>query len=67
MSCAQQSVVKQAVRHKACHDRKTHVKKLQPGDKVLVLLPSRDDKLLMTWEGPFTVTQSVGFVSTDFS
>jgi len=31
----------------------------QEGDKVLVLRPTDHDKLLMQWQGPYTVTQHV--------
>ena len=42
------------------YDRKTRVRKFQPGDKVLVLLPTDHNKLLMQWKAPFEVTSVVG-------
>ena len=42
------------------YDRKTRVRKFQPGEKVLVLLPTDHIKLLMQWKGPFEVSSVVG-------
>ena len=42
------------------YDRKTKVRKFVPGDKVLVLLPTDHNKLLMQWKGPFVVSAVVG-------
>ena len=43
------------VKHKRYHDRKTQNRQFQEGDKVLVLLPTDSNKLLMQWKGPFTI------------
>ena len=42
------------------YDRKAKVRKFAPGDKVLVLLPTDHNKLLMQWKGPFEVSAVVG-------
>ena len=42
------------------YDRKSKVRKFQPGEKVLVLLPIDNNKLLMQWKGPFEVSSLVG-------
>ena len=42
------------------YDRKTRVRKFQPGEKVLVLLPTDHKKLLMQWKVPFEVSSVVG-------
>ena len=42
------------------YDRKTKARKFQPGDKVLVLLPTDHNKLLMQWKGPYEVSAVVG-------
>jgi len=42
------------------YDRKTKVRKFQPGDKVLVLLPTDHNKLLMQWKGTYEVSAVVG-------
>ena len=42
------------------YDCKTKVRKFVPEDKVLVLLPTDHNKLLMQWKGPFEVSEVVG-------
>ena len=42
------------------YDRKSKVRKFVPRDKVLVLLPTDHNKLLMQWKGPFEVSAVVG-------
>ena len=42
------------------YDRKSKVRKFQLGEKVLVLLPTDHNKLLMQWKGPFEVSSVVG-------
>ena len=41
------------------YDRKTRARKFQPGEKVLVLLPTDHNKLLTQWKGPFEVSSVV--------
>ena len=45
------------VQSKAKHyyDRRTKPSILSEGDKVLVLLPTDNNKLLMQWKGPFVI------------
>ena len=52
----------QKAQHKGKHyyDRKTKVREFQPRDKVLVLLPTDNNKLLMQWKGPYEVRAVVG-------
>ncbi|XP_068757966.1 uncharacterized protein [Montipora capricornis] len=38
------------------YDRKSKVRKFQSGEKVLILLPTDHNKLLMQWKGPFEVS-----------
>ena len=40
-------------------DRKARLKKLLVGDKVLILLPTDNNKLLMQWKGPFNIIKKV--------
>ena len=42
------------------YDRKSKVRKFQPGEKVLVLLPTDHNKLLMQLKGPFEDSSVVG-------
>lgn len=41
------------------YNRKVKSRIFQAGDKVLVLLPTDSNKLLMQWQGPFTVLERV--------
>jgi len=34
-----------------------------PGDKVLLRTPGRDNKLVNAWEGPFVISKSLGPVT----
>ena len=36
------------------------MRRFQPGDKVLVLLPTDTNKLLLQWKGSYDVTRVVG-------
>ena len=47
-------------RGKPCYDRNAKVRKFKPGDKVLVLLPTDHNKLLMQWKGPYDISEVVG-------
>ena len=42
------------------YDRKAKVRRFAQGDKVLILLPTHHNKLLMQWKGPFEVSAVVG-------
>ena len=42
------------------YDRKFKVRKFQPGEKVLVMLPTHHNKLLMHWKGPFELSSVAG-------
>ena len=41
-------------------NRTAVARKLQVGDQVLILLPERNNKLQMTWRGPFVVVDRIG-------
>ncbi|XP_033733848.1 uncharacterized protein LOC117322984 [Pecten maximus] len=47
-------------KQKKYFNRKSKVRQLKAGDKVLVLLPTKANKLLMQWRGPFQVVERVG-------
>ena len=51
---------KAQLKGKHYYDRKSKVRKFQPGEKVPVLLPTDHNKLLMQWKGPFEVSSVVG-------
>ena len=52
----------QKAQHKGKHyyDRKAKVRRFAQGDKVLILLPTDHNKLLMQWKGPFEVSAVMG-------
>ncbi|KAL7889579.1 hypothetical protein AOLI_G00018370 [Acnodon oligacanthus] len=49
-------------RQSRSYNRAARLRRLSPGDKVLVLLPTSSSKLLVKWQGPFEVTRRVGEV-----
>ena len=42
---------------KKYYDRKTKNRKFKVGDKVLIMLPTDSNKLLMSWQGPYEVVE----------
>ena len=42
------------------YNKKAKVRKFKPNEKVLVLLPTDHNKLLMQWKGPYVVEEVVG-------
>ncbi len=45
------------------YDRAAQPREFQPGDHVMVLVPTTACKFLATWQGPYTVTEKVGLVT----
>ena len=54
---AKQELLKAQSKQKKYYDVKSKERMFQPGDKVLILLPSDDNKLLMQWKGPFEILE----------
>jgi hypothetical protein len=48
---------------KQWYDRTARTRKFNPGDRVLVLLPTSTHKLRAQWQGPFTATEKRGEVN----
>ena len=48
---------------KTWYDRHVRSREFQPGDKVLVLLPTSTNKLLAEWRGPYNILRRVGDVT----
>ena len=46
-------------RYKKLYDYKAKERTFSRGDKVLVLLPSSENKLIMKWKGPFEVLDRI--------
>ena len=59
LQLAQEELMKNRSRYKFYADRKRKNKDLQPGMKVLVLLPTDNNKLLMQLKGPYTIKEKV--------
>lgn len=54
---AKEELQKAKLVQKKHYDMKTRPRRLAVGDKVLLLLPSDNNKLILTWKGPFTVLE----------
>ena len=60
LKLAHSQLQKAQAKGKDFYDCKTKARKFQPEEKVLVLLPTDHNKLMMQWEGPFEVSSVVG-------
>ncbi|XP_040065165.2 uncharacterized protein LOC115318365 [Ixodes scapularis] len=47
-------------KQKRFYDRKSQARRFEPGDRVLILLPSDHNKLTMQWKGPYEVARRKG-------
>lgn len=47
-------------KQKMWYDRKARIRSFEPGQKVLVMLPTSENKLLGKWQGPFEVAKKIG-------
>ena len=56
---AQEELRKNPIKNKQLYDRKAKRREFKVGDKVLVLLLTSSNKLLMHWRGPYTITKQV--------
>jgi len=54
---AHQELAKAQIKYKHYYDQRTTKRSLKQGDKVLLLLPTDSNKLLVHWKGPFTVLE----------
>ena len=50
-----EALEKSAEKYKKYYDKGKKVRRLQVGDKVLILLPTDKNKLMMQWKGPYQV------------
>ena len=60
LKLAQEELEKSQKRYKRHYDRKAKPRRLEVEDRVLILLPTDSNKLLMQWRGPYTVESRVG-------
>ena len=59
---ARSNLASASKKNKVYYDKSTKQRHMKVGDKVLVLLPTDKNKLLMQWKGPFTITEKFGKV-----
>ena len=60
MKLAQEELMKNQIRYKKNSDKKTKDRLFNEGDRVLVMLPTNNNKLLMQWKGPYEIIQKMG-------
>ncbi len=60
---AQENLRQAQQAQKKWYDQPARTRELQPGQKVLLLLPTSTNKLLMKWQGPYTVVCKMGPVT----
>lgn len=60
ISLAHSNLGTSAKRYKKYFDKKTKQRSFKPGEKVLLLIPTQQNKLQVKWQGPFTVIKEVG-------
>ena len=59
---AKEELAKVQSRNQRYYNRKAKSKNIKVGDKVLLLLPTDHNKLLLHWKGPFEVIEMIGDV-----
>ncbi|XP_077936125.1 uncharacterized protein LOC144383152 [Gasterosteus aculeatus] len=59
---SRENLLRAQERQQRLYDRGARLRRFTPGEKVLVLLPTSNSKLLAKWQGPFVVTRQVGDV-----
>ena len=57
-----ESLEEAQTKQKAWYDQHARERAFQPGEQVLVLLPTCSNKLLAEWQGPYSVVQRIGQV-----
>ncbi|KAK7497485.1 hypothetical protein BaRGS_00011327, partial [Batillaria attramentaria] len=57
---ARRSLEAEGVRQKKHFDKKAKFRTFQKGDRVLLLLPCKTNKLELAWRGPYNVEERVG-------
>ena len=56
---ARENLEKMQVKQKVYYDKRARSRKFGVGDKVLLLLPTDSNKLLLQWKGPYDVVEVV--------
>ena len=60
---AQDNVRKLDIKPNAFYDKRARSRKFDVGDKVLLLLPSESNKVLLQWNGPYEVLEEVNVMN----
>ena len=60
MKLAQEELKKSQIRYKKNYDKKTKDRLFNEGDRVLIMLPTNNNKLLMQRKGPYKIVQKMG-------
>ncbi|XP_068073009.1 uncharacterized protein [Danio rerio] len=57
---AQSHLAEAQTRQKTWYDQSARERQFKPGQKVLVMLPSHESKLLAKWQGPYEIKRKLG-------
>ena len=60
MKIAQEELLKSRKKNKTLYHRRAKRREFQEGDKMLLLLPTDTNKLLMQWKGPYEIMSRCG-------
>ena len=60
LKISRQELTRSQRRYQQYYNRKVRDRKFKIGDKVLILLPTDKNKLLMQWKGPFEIGKIIG-------
>nr|XP_034325279.1 uncharacterized protein LOC105323550 isoform X4 [Crassostrea gigas] len=59
---AKENLERSSQRYRTYYNKRARQRDMKEGEKVLVLLPTASNKLLMQWRGPYIIVQKVGSV-----
>lgn len=60
---AKENLMEKQQAQKRWYDQHARLRQFQPGQRVLLLLPTSTHKLLTKWQGPYTVARKMGLVT----
>ncbi len=60
---ARENLVRSQVQQKHWYDKTARSRSFEPGEEVLLLLPTSENKLLAKWQGPYQIKSKVGPVT----
>ncbi|KAG1936368.1 gag-pol fusion protein [Pimephales promelas] len=66
-SLAQENIRRAQQTQKVWYDKRARERSFEPGQKVLLLLPTSENKLLAKWHGPYEVLRKTGRVTYEIS